>query len=70
MTDEHEELADQAEADIQELEERTEALGDEVAALKSDDYEDKLKDQIEGAIGDEPEDTDSPTPEATEPPGA
>jgi hypothetical protein len=63
MTDPHDELADQAEADIADLEERTEALGDEVAELKSDDYEDKLKDQIEGAIGEHPEDTDEPEAE-------
>lgn len=63
MTDAHEELADQAEADIRELEDKTEALGDDIAELKSDDYEDKLKDQIEGAIGEHPEDTDAPEAE-------
>ena len=60
MTDEHEQLADEAEQDIADLEEKTEALGDTVAELKSDDYEDKLSDKIEGAIGENPEDTDEP----------
>jgi hypothetical protein len=69
MTDEHEQLADAAERDIEDLEEKTDELGGEIAELKSDDYEDKLKDEIEGAIGDDPDETESPAPEATEPPG-
>lgn len=69
MTDEHEELADAAEHDIEDLESRNEELGDTIAELKSPEYEDKLKDQIEGAVGNDPEDTESPAPEATEPPG-
>jgi hypothetical protein len=69
MTEEHEQLHEQAERDADDLKRRNEELGEQVEHARQD-WESKKSDvSVPGAVADDEEESEGPPPEADVTPG-